>query len=133
MPTESIHDARCATIAECIATLPLWEGDLIAHPTEDFYPNSSLYDLLQLSLTSFETTDVQQRNTRSEEVYNSTIWSACGSASADSLTTSRHSWTNLVTTDCHQATIDLYPQCNETQDCSHLYRFQVRERGVIDF
>jgi hypothetical protein len=34
-------------LADYIATLPLWERDLLAHATEDFCPEFSLHELLQ--------------------------------------------------------------------------------------
>jgi hypothetical protein len=36
-----------ATFADYVATLPLWERDLLAHATEEHCPDSSLYELLQ--------------------------------------------------------------------------------------
>jgi hypothetical protein len=51
MPPELVHDAArvpiCATFADYVAILPLWERDLLAHATEVYCPDSSLYELLQ--------------------------------------------------------------------------------------
>jgi hypothetical protein len=51
MPSEPVHDAIrspiCVTSADYIATIPLWERELLAHATKEFCPDSSLYDLLQ--------------------------------------------------------------------------------------
>jgi hypothetical protein len=51
MQTEPVHDAAralsCATFAAYVATLPLWEQDLLAQATEVYCPDSSLYELLQ--------------------------------------------------------------------------------------
>jgi hypothetical protein len=51
MPLEPAHDAVRApinpTFADYVAILPLWERDLLAHATEDHYPDSSLCELLQ--------------------------------------------------------------------------------------
>jgi hypothetical protein len=51
MPPEPVHDvARSpirATFAEYIATLTLWEGDLLVYVSEYYCPKSSLYELLQ--------------------------------------------------------------------------------------
>jgi hypothetical protein len=51
MPPEPSHDTVRApinaTFADYVATLPLWERDLLAHATEDHCPDSSLYGLLQ--------------------------------------------------------------------------------------
>jgi hypothetical protein len=51
MQTEPVHDAaralNCDTFAAYVATLPLWEQDLLAQATEVYCPDSSLYELLQ--------------------------------------------------------------------------------------
>jgi hypothetical protein len=51
MQTEPVHDAaralNCATFAAYVATLPLWEQDLLAQATEVYCPDSFLYELLQ--------------------------------------------------------------------------------------
>jgi hypothetical protein len=51
MPPEAVHDTArppiCESFAEYVATLPPWEGDLLAHAMEEFYPESSFYELLQ--------------------------------------------------------------------------------------
>jgi hypothetical protein len=51
MPLEPAHDAVRspinATFADYVATLPLWERDLLAHATEEHCPDSSLCELLQ--------------------------------------------------------------------------------------
>jgi hypothetical protein len=36
-----------ATFADYVATVPLWERDLLAHATEEHCPDSSLYEVLQ--------------------------------------------------------------------------------------
>ncbi len=51
LPPETGHDAirdpKVATFADYVATLPLWEQDLLADATEVECPDSSLYELLQ--------------------------------------------------------------------------------------
>jgi hypothetical protein len=51
MPHEPAHDAVRApinaTFADYVATLPMWERDLLARATEEHCPGYSLYELLQ--------------------------------------------------------------------------------------
>jgi hypothetical protein len=51
MPLEPVHDAVRApinaTFTDYVATLPLWERDLLAHATEEHCPASSLYEVPQ--------------------------------------------------------------------------------------
>jgi hypothetical protein len=48
MPPEPAHNAVRApinaTFADYVATVPLWERDLLAHATEELCPDSSLYE-----------------------------------------------------------------------------------------
>jgi hypothetical protein len=49
MPPEAVHGTAripiCETFAEYAATLPPCEGGFLAHTTEIFCPDSSLYEL----------------------------------------------------------------------------------------
>jgi hypothetical protein len=44
---DTIHPPICATFAHYVTTLPQWERDLLAKATEDPFPDTPLYHLLQ--------------------------------------------------------------------------------------
>jgi hypothetical protein len=50
-PPEPVQNAVqtpiCATFTDYLATLPLWERDLIKHNLESYFPDTSLCELLQ--------------------------------------------------------------------------------------
>jgi hypothetical protein len=52
-------------LADYIATLPLWERDLLAHATEDFCPEFSLHELLQQGKVHILVASDGERNTKS--------------------------------------------------------------------
>jgi hypothetical protein len=56
MPPEAVHDTArtptCETFAVHVVTLPPWERELLAHATELYCPDSSLFEVLQQKKTT---------------------------------------------------------------------------------